>query len=174
MPDTLLERHYRDRVESLRQMIVPRPDNGTHSRHDYDDLVALCQELAAAGVALLEQEYKRAFQEQHPTVRWLCERRQVIEALSAGYLDVAAAVEAEAAKHGMAAQLEAAMQAVRTARGEILRRWPVGSDEEIAAAQSAAAQRDAVDIDEAFAQIAGVDVGTWRRRIEEFKRQPQS
>src|SRR4051812_19965167 len=93
MPETLLERHYLDRVESVRQMTLARSGNGTRSSHDDDDLVALCVELAAAGVALIEHDYKRVFQEHRPTVRWLGERRDVIEALSDGFLTLAASVK---------------------------------------------------------------------------------
>lgn len=177
MPETLLERHYRDRVQSVEQMLLRKSANGTRAPEDYRDLVALCLELATAGISLMNQEHKRVFQEPHPTVRWLRERRQAIEELCKSFLVLAASVREivgqlpDTAYADRQTQLDNAMRAVSAARDDVLRRWVVGSDEEIAAAQAAAARGEGVDVDEAFAQIAGVDVGTWRRRIEEFERQ---
>jgi hypothetical protein len=51
----------------------------------------------------------------------------------------------------------------------VLERWPVGSDEEIAQARAAANRGEGLDLDEAFAEIAGVDAAAWRQRVEEYR-----
>src|SRR5205085_2661423 len=52
MADTVLERHYRDRVESLRQLASNDAENGGSSRLDFEELVTLCVELGSSGCEL--------------------------------------------------------------------------------------------------------------------------
>jgi hypothetical protein len=64
--------------------------------------------------------------------------------------------------------LDAEARAVQEVRQDVLRRWPVGGDEDLADARAAAARGEGLETDEAFAQIAGTDVPGWRKRIEEY------
>jgi hypothetical protein len=179
MAETVLERHYRDRVQSVRQIALHETGQAALSRSQWEDLVALCAELSAAGGELLEKEYRRLFKEPNPTVAWLLERRQVIEDLSASYVQLAESVRAAVYQAAQASGspsgkdfvllLDRAIQAILQARQRVLERWPVGSEAEIEEASSSAARGQGLDVDEAFAQIAGVDVETWRRRLEEHK-----
>jgi hypothetical protein len=186
MLETVLERHYLDRVQSIQQLAnLPASDRATMSRQDYEDLLALCVELSASARNLIEQEYNRIFKNAHLTVGWLRERRRVIEELSDRYAQLAQAVKASAqqarqttgATNGTDFELllDNAIKDVAQAKQNILNRWLVGSPEETAEARIAIAQGDTEDADEAFAEIAGVDVKTWREGIAEYKqRQHQS
>ena len=180
MPDTMLERHFRDRVHSVRQIALHEAGLAALSWQELEDLVVLCSELSVSGRELLEKEYKRVFKEPKLTVAWLRERRRAIVDLSDIYLQLAESVRAAAYHTWQAAGspsgkdfvfwLDGAIQALTQARQSVLERWPVGGDEEIAEARASAARGQGLDVDEAFAQIAGVDVETWRQRVEEYQR----
>jgi hypothetical protein len=178
MPDTMLERHYRDRVQSVRQMALHQARE-TFSRQDLGDLVALCTELSTSGRQLFEMEFKRVFKASKPTVAWLVERRRALVELSDNYLQLARSIRsavlsngkpASIAEENLVKNLDTAIASLTQARQDVLARWPVGSDDEIVAAQSSAARNEGLDVDEAFAQIAGVDAEAWRKRLEEHQR----
>jgi len=178
MSETVLERHYRDRVQSVRQMALPDAEEAALTWRDFEDLVALCFELSVSGRELLQKEHRRVFTEPNLTVTWLRERRRVIEELSENYVQVAQSVRDSAFRAWQAAgspsgvdfgRLDDSIAAVRRAKQELLGRWLVGTDEEMAEAQAAASRGEGLDLDEAFAQLAGVDVATWRQRVEEYK-----
>jgi hypothetical protein len=183
MSETVLERHYRDRMQSVRQIASHELGDAALSWQNFEDLAALCSELSLSGRDLLEKEYKRIFKEPNPTVAWLRERRRVLEELSDDYVRLAESIRASASRAWQAAEapvgkdvevrLGGAIQAVLQAKQSVLDRWPVGSDQEIAEAQAAASRGEGLDLDDAFAQIAGVDVETWRQRVEEYKRDRQ-
>ncbi len=178
MPETVLEQHYRDRVQSVRQIAQRQMGQVALAPRDLEDLVALCLELSVSGRELLEKEYKRIFKEHPVTVSWLLERRHAIEELSDDYLQLVQSVRASALRalqaagappgNDFLARLDAAIQAITEARQSVLERWLVGSEEEIRAA--GANWAEGLDLDEAFARIAGVDVEAWRRRVEESNR----
>jgi len=65
----------------------------------------------------------------------------------------------------------AEVQCLLAAKQRVLERWPVGSPEQVAQARKAGQPEDYLDLHEAFAQIAGVDVATWRQRVEKRTRQ---
>ncbi len=147
-------------------------------------MVALCADLALSGSALLEHEYKRLFKEPKPTVAWLQERRRAIVDIGDNYRQLVESIRDAVYRRWQAAgapvgkdfvrQLDNALQALTQARQSVLTRWPVGSDDEIATAQASAARGDRLEIDAAFAQIAGVDEETCRRRVEEYRRHGQT
>jgi hypothetical protein len=180
MPETVLERHYRDRVQSVRHIALPKAGHVALPWRDVEDLVALCSELSVSGRELLEKEFRRVFREPNLTVAWLRERRQVIADLSDNFLELAASIRATAYDAWQAAgsptetdcmaRLDGAIAAVAEAKQSVLERWPVGSDDQIAAARASVARGEGLDVDEAFAQIARVDVETWRQQLEECKR----
>src|SRR5437868_6717401 len=96
MPQTVLERHYRDRVQSVRQIAAPGEGDAMLAGWDFEDLVALCLDLATSGQQLLEKEFQRIFKEPALTVAWLQERRQAIEDLTADYLELVASFKGRA------------------------------------------------------------------------------
>jgi hypothetical protein len=178
MSATVLERHYRDRVLSVQRMAVPEAGHAALAGWDFEDLVSLCLELSASGQQLLEREYQLIFQVPSLTVAWLLERRQAIEELTAKYLEVAASLKGmvglvAGSAHGndLVCRLEQEVQRLVVAKQRMLERWPVGSPEEIAKARAGGRPEDYLDVDDAFAQIAGVDVETWRQRLEKRIRQ---
>jgi hypothetical protein len=182
MSETVLERHYRDRVQSVRQMALPEAARAALTWRDFEDLMALCSELSVSGRELLRKEHRRVFVEPNLTVTWLRERRRVIEELSGNYAQVAQAVRDSAFRAWQAAgsppgadfgSLDDAIAAVTRAKQELLANWLVGTDEEMAEAHASASRGEGLDLEEAFAQIAGVSVAEWRQRIDEHKRGPK-
>ncbi len=178
MSDTVLERHYRDRMHSVQQIAQHQAGQATPPWRDVADLMTLCLELSVSGRELLEKEHKRLFQEPNLTVAWLRERRRVIEELSNNCVQLVESIRASAFRAWQAAgspagvdfaRLDGAVEAIAQAKQKLLERWPVGSDEEIAAARAAANRGEGLELHEAFAQIAGVDVAQWRQRVEEYK-----
>ncbi len=140
--------------------------------------MTLCLELSTAGQQLLEREYKRIFKVPDLTVAWLQERRQAIEELTAIYLELVASLKGLAGPvadssrgKDQIGRLDQEVQRFVDAKQRVLARWPVGSPQEIAKAGARGRPEDYLDVDEAFAQIAGVDVETWRQRIEKRTRQ---
>jgi hypothetical protein len=153
------------------------------SWQDHEDLVTLCFELSVSGRELIEQEYRRIFKDANSSVAWLQERRQVLEDLIGAYVQLAESIRHSAhaawkaagspGGEGFLLRLEKAIEAVGEAKRTILERWPVGSPQEIAEAKAAIERGETLDADEAFAEIAGVDVGGWRKSVEEYKARQQ-
>jgi hypothetical protein len=184
MVETVPERHYRDRVQSVQRLAsLTEPERLAMSWQDHEDLVGLCLDISVSGRALIEKEYGRIFTNASPTVGWLSERRRVIEDLSDSYVQLARAVRTSVsqARQGAGSSngedlvrvLEGAIQSVEAATRSVLERWPVGSPEERAEAKAAIVRGETLDADEAFAEIAGTDVETWRKNIDEYKRRGQ-
>jgi hypothetical protein len=166
-------------MQSVQQIALHQAGQASPPWRDVADLMALCLELSVSGRELLEKEHKRLFEEPDLTVAWLRERRRVIEELSDNYVQLVESIRASAFRAWQAAgspagvdfaRLDAAVEAIALSKQRLLERWPVGSDEEIAAGRAAANRGEGLDLDEAFAQIAGVDVTQWRERVEEYKR----
>jgi hypothetical protein len=178
MPETVLERHYRDRLRSVQQITLHDAGQTTLAGPDVEDLVTLCAELSASGRQLLEREFKLIFKVPDLTVAWLRERRQAIEELAAKYLELVATLKGlvgsasgSTAGHEQLCRLDQEVQRFVDAKEKVLMRWPVGGPEEVVGAWNDEPPEDYLDVDEAFAQIAGVDLATWRRRIEKRTRQ---
>ena len=71
------------------------------------------------------------------------------------------------------AELEAASADVERMREAILADWPwPPSAEEIRAAREAISGDEYLDSEEAFAEIAGVSLEAWRRKVEEHRQKP--
>jgi hypothetical protein len=63
-------------------------------------------------------------------------------------------------------EFEGAVRELEELRDQFRKTFPVATDEEVAADKDAIARGDYQDVDAAFATIAGVDVETWRKRVE--------
>jgi hypothetical protein len=66
-----------------------------------------------------------------------------------------------------AAELRSALGQTRRLEAQIFEHWPRFSNKDVAEARAALARGECLDLEDAFAQIAGVDRETWRRRVEE-------
>jgi hypothetical protein len=172
MSATVLERHYQDRVQSLRQMAQPGNGAPALSGQDFEDLAALCLELAQAGQELLETEFKRIFKKPDLTVTWIRERRQAVEEQTDNFLNLLAALRNLVCQslqnfdsqrgHEIVARLDEASRILAEARERMFQRWPLFT-------QTPGPEEEYLDADEAFAQITGVDAETWRQRREKRK-----
>jgi hypothetical protein len=67
------------------------------------------------------------------------------------------------------ADIVAAREANRKQAARLAAEWPVCTEEEASEALAAAARGEAIDLDDAFAQIAGVDRATWLERVTAHK-----
>ncbi len=65
-----------------------------------------------------------------------------------------------------ARELDAALEAVQNLKDQLFRHWPWFSDEDIALARLEEERGELLDLDDAFAAIAGVDKESWLRRVE--------
>jgi hypothetical protein len=180
--ETVLERHYRDRMQSVRQFTnLPEPDRAAMSWDDHADLVALCVELSVSVRDLMEREFSRIFKNPRLTIAWIKERRRVIIELCDGFVQLAQTIrpfaiqawQTAVAPQGkdFASVLDSAINHVVEAKGGFLERWLVGSPAEEAALKDSIARGDVLDLEEAFADIARMDVETWRKSVDEHKRQ---
>jgi hypothetical protein len=179
MSETVRERHYRDRVQSLRQLAGLAETE--LSPQDRAELVAVCLELSEAGRDLIEGESRRLFKNGNLTVAWLSERRRVIEELSDSYVELAQSIRNSALQAGQGAgapprddvvsRLDRAIKVVAEARRTVLEDWLVGGPQEMAEARAAIARGESLDADVAFAEIAGMDVETWLQSVEEYNRE---
>jgi hypothetical protein len=70
-------------------------------------------------------------------------------------------------------QLERALASLRAMREEFEESWPWFGEADRDAARADQQRGDLLDVDDAFAGIAGVDRETWLRRVEERKRKKQ-
>jgi hypothetical protein len=181
MPETVRELHLRDRLQSMQRLAgVTQAEQAAASWQEYKEIVALCLELSTSGRDLFEQEYRRIFRYADLTVGWLQERRLVIEDLSDRYVQLAESIRSVAyrawetagspAGEDIGSLLDRAIRVVTEAKHAVLEQWPVGSPEETAEAKAAIARGETVPADEAFAEIAGTDVESWRKKVEEYKR----
>jgi hypothetical protein len=169
MPETVLERHYRDRLLSVERMTVHEKGHAALAGRTFEDLVVLCLELSFAGQQLRERESKQIFKKPDLTVAWLQERRQAIEELAAKYLEIVTSLKAmagpvtdSAGGEDLIGQLDHEVQQFVAAKQSVLERWPVASPQEVAQARAAGQPEDYLDLDEAFAQIAGADMASNR------------
>ena len=78
MPATVFERHFQDRVQSIRQFTQPWTEHPVASGQEFKDLAALCLTFPWQEAAL-EMEFKQIYKQPDLTVAWLLERRQAIE-----------------------------------------------------------------------------------------------
>ena len=73
------------------------------------------------------------------------------------------------------AELAAAAAAVERLRDDTLRHWPWPPTEgDIQRVREAVGRGETLELDAAFAEIAGVSTEEWRRRVEEHKRAVQA
>jgi hypothetical protein len=179
MAETVLERHYRDRLLSVQQIAVHEGGHAALAGWEFEDLVTLCLELSTSGQQLLEREYKLIFKVPDLTVAWLQERRQALEELTAQYRELVASLKSLAGplsdasrRKDQIGRLDQEVQRFADATQRVLDRWPVGGPEEVSQARAGGRSEDYLDIDEVFAQVAGVDAEAWRQRVE--KRTGQS
>jgi hypothetical protein len=66
--------------------------------------------------------------------------------------------------------LDAAIRHLETLKAEITANWPWLDANDLRAAREAEARGETLELDEAFAQIAGMSKEDWLRRVEEHKR----
>jgi hypothetical protein len=177
MSETFLEFMTRSRAELVRHALghwqsevppVLHPD-------DRQDATRLCLELTQDLRHLIDREIKQVVRASPSGVQTLQDRRQALEQLCNQVHTTLAALRLLLPQSGDGssddgARLGRALAEVREAREHLIQRWPVRSPDELAEARRQIERGEGVDAETAFARIAGVDVETWQRRVEEHKR----
>jgi hypothetical protein len=100
--------------------------------------------------------------------------REVVEQVADSYValaELARDLVKPAVREGderarLLAGVQGALEKLGGLRREVAERWPVGNAAELAEARAAAARGEAVPLDEAFAELAGVSKEEWRRLVE--------
>src|SRR5205807_7187731 len=72
-----------------------------------------------------------------------------------------------------APQLDEAVETVARMKAEFVEQWPWLGDSELEKAWTEYRRGEYLDLEDAFAQIAGVDRETWRRRVDEHQQRRQ-
>ena len=96
----------------------------------------------------------------------------VISVALAEVRDLASQVQSESGRavDGLS-EVDGAIDRIAQLRDRIFAHWPWFGEEEKAAAVAECERGEGTDADDTFARAAGVDVDTWRRRVEERRGQ---
>jgi hypothetical protein len=157
----------------LRQTPVP-PGAAPLDRQEATGLVRACAWSLASMRQLWEIAYRSLFTSPPPTFAEARETREVLDRVFADRIDAAEKILAlaadAAARTGQPIPetegLASAAEDVRRLRRELAERWPVCTDDEMEEVRRQIARGEGMELDDAFAAIAGVGVEEWRRRVE--------
>ncbi len=179
MPATFLELLTRSRAESVRSALQHWQGEAppAWSAEDCQDAIRACLELVQDLQDLLKRSIREALSQPAAAVRALQERRQALEDLCdwvhgdlSALRTILLSPNHLTGSSGETARLDRAVEEVREARAYLLRHWPVRSPAEMAEDRRLMERGEGVEAEAAFPRIAGVDVETWRQRVEEHKR----
>jgi hypothetical protein len=145
---------------------------------ELDRLVALCLTAPAEMVQLYDSAWDQAvsgqiddFQQYGTDLLAVLDATQHNLDIVRGWVRGA---ESTGQTVGRATDLKRAAEELVALRREIEDRWPWINEQIIAEAKAELARGEFLELDEAFAQIAGVDKETWLKRVEEHKKREQA
>jgi hypothetical protein len=179
MPESVLHKLYRDRVRSVQEIIEPwqAAHQEAMTAHDVQELVRECLTFPGLMEHMARSDFDLIFS------GGLEDVDAAGRELRARIDDCRATVErvsrlgdsfVEQTGHRIEGreQLREALQRLDRLREDFFRHWAWFGEQEHAAARTEIERGDGLTADEAFAEIAGVDVDTWRKRVEERRRTP--
>jgi hypothetical protein len=179
MPPTFLEFMTHSRAESVRDALQHWQARALPALNAEDRryVTRVCLDLAKDLRDIVQRQTRAVCRQPAQAVQALQEQRQALEELCEQVHKTLAAVQTALGPQGRLAEtaeegpgLDGAMEEVRAARERLLQHWPVRSPAEVAAARQRMEHGEGADAEAAFARIAGVDVETWRQRVEEHRR----
>jgi hypothetical protein len=174
-----LELMTRSRAESVRDALQAWRGEARRAPNaqDRQDAIRTCLELAQDLRDLIQREVREVGGQPAQAVPVLQERRQALEDLCEMVLTDLSTLRAFLTSWGQTGEstaeitrLERAAEEVREVRDHLLRQWPTRSPAEMVEVRRQIERGEGVDAEVAFARIAGVDVETWRQRVEEHRR----
>jgi hypothetical protein len=141
--------------------------NGSHAAEESAYLVARCTAFPAE----LKASYKTAADEVFGGRYERCnELGHALLELCAARLSVVEGVLRRLAEDGPEADaLRRVRDELTRFRGELEMSWPFFTRDAIEEAREAERRGELLDVEEAFAEMAGVDLATWRQRVEAHK-----
>jgi hypothetical protein len=165
------------RMNTVRQFVAPGFRKAALEQQDLDELASACAEFPETVRAIWEAHRDEAFRDRNTDLAALLDLRLRLERLTDEHtqtvetiLDLARQQSNGAGQPSTTvAQLEQVitrLRALKTQQGEA---WLVANREEVEEALAAARRGESLELEDAFAEIAGVDRETWLRRVEEHK-----
>lgn len=179
MQSSVLLRHTRDRLNSLRQLVEPLPTDGPFPRtpEDYEDLVGLMLEFPDSYRRTVDTEFRRLFTERSRSVEQLQQVRSDLAEMADRYTAMVRTVEQDPALRTLAGQhplfqatlakLGDAVATLLRDKARLLADWPVGDPQELTQAGGGAGC--GVPVDQAFAEMKGISAEELHRRLEAHK-----
>lgn len=185
MPESLLLRLRLDQARSLRDTLESwqaRYAPATNYVQDVAAVVRLHRELARELEGLYEAEYERAVLNDAFSVADLRTAGAALaevfrlSAQSVALLrQILAGTEQQAGHTGEGKQqLEEAQALLDDLRARLDREWPVSGPDDAARARAELARGEALDLEEAFAGMAGISREELRHRLDEHRRKRQA
>jgi PAS domain-containing protein len=180
MQSSVLLRHTRDRLNSLRQLVEPpQIEVLPLTPEDYEDLVNLVLEFPDSYRRVVDAEFRRLFTERSRSVAELQQVRCELADMADRYTAMVQSVEQDPALRTPAGQqplfrtslakLSDAVATLQRDKARVLADWPVGDAAELAQAAIEHEQGRCIPVDEAFAQMRGISVEELHRRLETHK-----
>lgn len=180
MSESILFRLYRGQVRALAETVEAWKAEHREAMiaRDVEDMVRVCLDFPAMLTRIYGsawdriranelEDYMKTGEALQDLVRDTTELLHSIRVLAHGFVEAGHSLEGTS-------QLEDVLARLEDLRQEINRCWPWFSQEEIDAGRADQARGEFLDLDKAFAQIAGVDQETWCKRLEEHVRTKQS
>ena len=181
MPASVLLRHTRDRLNSLRQLVESPQVEGLLPRdpEDYEDLVTLVLEFPDSYRRVVDGEFRRLFTERSRSVADLQQVRSDLADMAERYTTMVQTVQQDSALRTLAGQqplfrtilakLSDAVAALQRDKARVIADWPVCDPAELAQAGVDHEQGRCVPVDRAFAEMKGISVEELHRRLEDHK-----
>lgn len=183
MSESLLLHVERARARATLEAIESWPAHRASAQdiRDREEVIDLLVELADEMVGLYQREREQAVLERNRSLAELRQDREwldeIFHHIRAAISNVAEGIELFTTQTGHVVKgIDRLGNASDILDGLIVRlrdEWPVATQAEVEQALAAAARGEAVDLDEAFAQIAGADKDAWLQRVAEHKRRGQ-
>jgi hypothetical protein len=184
MSESLLLRLHRGQAESLRQTVEAwqAEHNSAMAARDAEELVRFCLDLPAKGEALWNAEHERAVLTQGLDVSALQAMRRGLEQTFADYVRMAEAVRVQAVETASRTghevdglgKLEGAIGALKRLQELVVEQWPVCSPEEMVEVRAQIARGEFIDVEDAFADMAGISKEELRARLAEHQKKRQA
>jgi len=176
MSETLLFRLYRGQVEAFRETVESWKVEHHHAMiaRSAEDLVRHCLHAPALVKELWRETFAKlrddGIEDINETRRELWSLIENIQGILGTAREMAHGLEQNG--HGLAGmpELEQAIQTVEEQKHFIFEHWGEFTSETVDRALEEHGRGESMELDDAFASIAGVDRTTWLKRVEEHKR----
>jgi hypothetical protein len=170
----MLFRMYRGQVEAMAEAVEAWKGEQDQAMRalDVEDAVRSCLDYPARMGQLWKATW-RHIEDGKIEINAAWHALQAAFAKTLGLMDDVGELAREAAATGhpinAAAELDQARARVAALRDDLFRHWEPFTEEDAREALEASARGEGIGLDEAFAQIAGVDKETWLRKVADYR-----